>query len=162
MPFEVPQHPAFRQGHVMRLPYLFCGVRMVVWAVGRGGYALYCKLWFVLGLARLEIVSVLGWLSLVVSLSRTAGEFFDHPKCVIYGRSKSVYKSNGQTVAAVELVSTVNGLTSTVSDFLSTVSGLRFHDDRLRFHERGFRFHDSRLRFHESDFLRPPVSFSFP
>jgi hypothetical protein len=134
--------------YVMRLPYLFCGVRLVVWAVWRGGCALYCKLWFVLGLARLEIVSVLGWFLWSFGVSRTNGEFFVHPKCVIYGRSKSVYKSNGQTVAAVELVSTVNGLTSTVSDFLSTVSGLRFHDGHLR--------------FHESDFLRPPVSFSFP
>ncbi len=102
-------------------------------------------------------------------MSRTVDELFVRPNCVIYGQSDLVYKSNGQTglsaclialvssltclskcqtVAAGELVSTVSKFGFQVSDFISTVSGLRFHDGQLR--------------FHESDFLRPPVSFSFP
>ena len=124
------------------------GVRMVVWAVGWDGCALYYKLWFVSRQVGLVIVSVLGRCLWSLGLSRTAGELFVRLWCVIYGRSSLVYKSNGQTGLPALLIALVSKFGFQVSDFISTVSGLRFHDGHLR--------------FHESDFLRPPVSFSFP
>jgi hypothetical protein len=155
---------------------VLCGVGMVVWAVGWGGCALYCKLWFVRRQVGLVIVSVLGWCLWSLELSRTVGEFFVRSNCVIYGRSGLIYESKCQTVAVGELVSTVGSLgglskcqTVAAGELVSTVNGLGVHDrglvstvsDLISTVSR-LRFHDGQLRFHESDLMSPPVSFAFP
>ena len=127
-------------------------------------------------LVRLVIVSVLGWCLWSLVLSRTVGEFFVRPNCVIYGRSGFTDLSKCQTVAGAELVSTVSGFAGLSksprvagAELVSTVNGFGVHDSEFvstvsgfGFQVRGFGFHDGDFGFQVSDFGSPPVSFWFP